>query len=154
MQAEGLRPSTACLTSAISACMHGGQPARAEQLFERMYAICKPDASTFNCLVCVYCRLGKHQQAANVLEVMLRGGQHVDLTTFDAAIDACWATGVVPLQKYALELYERARQQGLFQGLITEQVRRLMRWCCVPVCVLSACGWLAAAACAVAGKTM
>jgi pentatricopeptide repeat protein len=125
MQAEGLRPSTACLTSAISACMHGGQPARAEQLFERMYAICKPDASTFNCLVCVYCRLGKHQQAANMLEVMLRGGQHVDLTTFDAAIDACWATGVVPLQKYALQLYERAHQQGLLQVLITEQVSRL-----------------------------
>jgi pentatricopeptide repeat protein len=123
MQAEGLRPSTACLTSAISACMHGGQPARAEQLFERMYTICKPDASTFNCLVCVYCRLGKHQQAANMLEVMLRGGQHVDLTTFDAAIDACWATGVVPLQKYALQLYERAHQQGFFKGLITEQVR-------------------------------
>ncbi|WIA09188.1 hypothetical protein OEZ85_008599 [Tetradesmus obliquus] len=121
MQSEGLRPSTACLTSAISACLHGGQPARAEQLFERMYTVCKPDAGTVNCLVCVYCRLGKHQQAVNMLEVMLRGGQHVDLTTYDAAIDACWATGVVPLQKYALQLYGRAHQQGLFQGLVSEQ---------------------------------
>eukprot|EP00879_Flechtneria_rotunda_P003589 GHRR01003824.1.p1 GENE.GHRR01003824.1~~GHRR01003824.1.p1 ORF type:complete len:562 (+),score=207.75 GHRR01003824.1:1417-3102(+) len=121
MQMEGVRPSTACLTSAISACMHGGQPQRAKQLFERMYTMCKPDASTFNCLVCIYCRLGKHQGAVNMLEVMLRGGQHVDLTTYDAAVGACWATGVVPLQKYALQLYERAHQQGLYQIITNEQ---------------------------------
>lgn len=57
-----------------------------------------------------------------MLEVMLRGGQHVDFTTYDAAIDACWATGVVPLQKYALQLYERAHQQGLYKLLMAEQV--------------------------------
>eukprot|EP00878_Enallax_costatus_P004567 GHUV01004808.1.p1 GENE.GHUV01004808.1~~GHUV01004808.1.p1 ORF type:complete len:696 (+),score=237.48 GHUV01004808.1:1024-3111(+) len=122
MQLEGVRPSTACFTSAISACMHGGQPQHAEQLFERMCTFCKPDATTFNCLVCVYCRLGKHREAINMLEVMLRGGQHVDITTYDAAIDACWATGVVPLQKYALQLYDRAHQQGLFKVLMGEQV--------------------------------
>eukprot|EP00879_Flechtneria_rotunda_P029688 GHRR01032127.1.p1 GENE.GHRR01032127.1~~GHRR01032127.1.p1 ORF type:complete len:124 (-),score=33.38 GHRR01032127.1:531-902(-) len=86
-----------------------------------MYTMCKPDASTFNCLVCIYCRLGKHQGAVNMLEVMLRGGQHVDLTTYDAAVGACWATGVVPLQKYALQLYERAHQQGLYQIITNEQ---------------------------------
>lgn len=90
-----------------------------------MCSTCKPDATTFNCLVCVYCRLGKHQEAVNMLEVMLRGGQHVDITTYDAAIDACWATGVVTLQKYALQLYARARQQGLYQVLVAQQV-----WCC------------------------
>lgn len=57
-----------------------------------------------------------------MLEVMLRGGQHVDITTYDAAINACWATGAVPLQKYALQLYDRARQQGLFKALMGEQV--------------------------------
>jgi hypothetical protein len=72
----------------------------------------------------VYCRLGKVREAANMLEIMLRSGQHVDLTTFDAAIDACWATGVVPLQQFAQQLYERAVQQGLYQTQIVKQVRQ------------------------------
>lgn len=58
-----------------------------------------------------------------MLEVMLRGGQHVDLPTYDAAVDACWASGVAGLQRYALALLERARGQGLFQVLLSEQVR-------------------------------
>ena len=100
----------------------GGQPQRAEQLFERLYTVCKADAATFNCLVQVYCQLGKHREAINVLEVILRGGQHVELAAFDAAITACWCTGVVPLQQYALQLFDRARQQGLYQLQVTEQV--------------------------------
>lgn len=105
----------------------GGQAARAEQLFDRLCSVCKPDAATFNCLVCVYCRLGKVREAANMLEIMLRSGQHVDGTTFNAAIDTCWATGIVPLQQFAQHLYERANQQGLYQTHIVKQVRPLAR---------------------------
>lgn len=105
-----------------AACTAGGQAARAEQLFDRMCSVCKPDAATFNCLVCVYCRLGKVREAANMVEIMLRSGQHVEATTFDAAIDACWATGVVPLQQVGLQLYERANQQGLYQAQVVKQV--------------------------------
>lgn len=170
MQAEGIRPSSACLTSAVNACLQGepftlgwtaecpahtarmkqqglialcslkplclannaaclhiacsagGQAARAEQLFDRLCSVCKPDASTFNCLVCVYCRLGKVREAANMLEIMLRSGQHVDATAFDAAIDACWGTGVLPLQQFAQQLLERAQQQGLYQKRVVKQV--------------------------------
>lgn len=82
----------------------------------------QPDASTFNCLVCVYCRLGKVREAANMLEIMLRSGQHVDATAFDAAIDACWGTGVLPLQQLAQQLLERAQQLGLYQTRVVKQV--------------------------------
>lgn len=108
-----------CLSTSCSA---GGQAARAEQLFDRLCSVCKPDASTFNCLVCVYCRLGKVREAANMLEIMLRSGQHVDGTAFDAAIDACWGTGVLPLQQFAQQLLERAQQQGLYQTRVVKQV--------------------------------
>lgn len=121
----------------------GGQAARAEQLFDRLCSVCKPDASTFNCLVCVYCRLGKVREAANMLEIMLRSGQHVDVTTFDAAIDACWATGVVPLQHFAQQLLERAQQQGLYQTRVVKQVRhahpRSLRFCCQTPCINRVC---------------
>lgn len=90
--------------------------------------MCKPDAATFNCLVCVYCRLGKVREAANIVEIMLRSGQHVEATTFDAAIDACWATGVVPVQQFGLQLYERANQQGLYQAQVVKQVGGRLRW--------------------------
>lgn len=102
----------------------GGQPHRAEQLFEHMYTICKPDASTFNCLVAVYCKVGKSREAQNLLELMVRSGQHVELTTYNALIDATWSSGVVPMQKYALQLFERACKQGLYKLHIGEQVRK------------------------------
>jgi pentatricopeptide repeat protein len=100
----------------------GGQPERAEQLFERLCRVCKPDASTFNCLVRVYCRLGKVREAANMLEIMLRSGQHVDPATSDAAIDTCWATGIVPLQQVAVQIHKRAQQQGSHQTHMVKQV--------------------------------
>jgi pentatricopeptide repeat protein len=104
----------------------GGQPERAEQLFERLCRVCKPDASTFNCLVRVYCRLGKVREAANMLEIMLRSGQHVDPATSDAAIDTCWATGIVPLQQVAVQMYKRAQQQGSHQTHMAKQVRAVL----------------------------
>jgi len=117
-------PIHTCVVTSARLMLPGGQPARAEQLFDRLCSVCKPDASTFNCLVCVYCRLGKVREAANMLEIMLRSGQHVDPPTFDAVIDACWSTGVVPQQQYAQQLHERARQQGLYQTLTVKQVRQ------------------------------
>eukprot|EP00775_Hariotina_reticulata_P007913 gene7913-8109_t len=136
MSAAGAEPNGATFNAALTAyarsgqleaalqlfTMMGGQPQRAEQLFERMYTVCKPDAATFNCLVQVYCQLGKHREAVNVLEVILRGGQHVETAACDAAISACWGTGAVPLQQYALQLFDRARQQGLYRLQVAEQV--------------------------------
>lgn len=119
-------PKTNVSSLDISVCAAGGQAARAEQLFDRMCSVCKPDASTFNCLVCVYCRLGKVREAANMAEIMLRSGQHVEPATFDAAIDACWATGVTPLQQVGLQLYERAHQQGLYQTQVVKQVGEML----------------------------
>jgi pentatricopeptide repeat protein len=112
------------LTRVLSCLPAGDQAARAEQLFDRLCSVCKPDASTFNCLVRVYCRLGKVREATNMLEIMLRSGQQVELTTFDAAIDACWATGIVPLQQLAQQLHQRAQQQGLFPTHVLKQVRQ------------------------------
>lgn len=63
------------------------------------------------------------REAANMLEIMLRSGQGVEDRTFSAAIDACWATGVVPLQQFAQQLYERAQQQGLYKPAVHKQVR-------------------------------
>lgn len=118
-----MRPAKPALTRWLCCMAAGDQAARAEQLFDRLCSVCKPDASTFNCLVRVYCRLGKVREATNMLEIMLRSGQQVELTTFDAAIDACWATGIVPLQQLAQQLYQRAQQQGLFPTHVLKQVR-------------------------------
>ncbi|KAF8072999.1 pentatricopeptide repeat-containing protein [Scenedesmus sp. PABB004] len=121
MEREGVRPSTACLTAALTACLRGGQPARAEALFERMCAVATPDAATFNALVCVYARLGKAREAVHVLEALLRGGQCVDPPARDAAMDACWATGVVELQRYAVQLHDAAHAQGLHHAAVAER---------------------------------
>jgi len=57
MQEEGLKPTTTCLNAALGACVQGGEPERAERLFEALCGVCKPDASTFNALVRVYCQV-------------------------------------------------------------------------------------------------
>jgi hypothetical protein len=154
MQEEGLKPTTTCLNAAIGACVKGGEPQRAVQLFDALAAICKPDASTFNALVRVHClvspprlrwptsltlpsllyachartatntparahpphppplpsprQLGKFREAQGMLDMMIRGGQHVEAATYASHIEAAWSTGVLPLQAYALRLYERA----------------------------------------------
>ncbi len=87
-----------------------------------MHTICKPDAATFNCLVVVYCRLGKVREAQNMVEVMMRAGQSVELPTYSAVICVLWCSGVVPLQRHALQLFDRACKQGLYRLQVREQV--------------------------------
>lgn len=46
--------------------------------------------------------------------MMAGGGQHVEAATYASLVDAAWATGALPMQRYALRLHARARaRQGL-----------------------------------------
>lgn len=99
----------------------GGQAARAEALFDSLYATCRPDATTFNVLVSVYTRLGKTREAINLVEIMQRGGQAVDLEAQQDMLEAAWCSGVVMLQRYAAQQYKCGRSQGRYSTSITER---------------------------------
>ncbi len=43
-----------------------------------------------------------------MLDMMIRGGQHIEPATYAAAIETAWSTGILPLQCYAVGLHERA----------------------------------------------
>jgi pentatricopeptide repeat protein len=100
----------------------GGQHSKGEQVYEEMHTMCKPDGATYNIMAMLYCRLGKCREAVNFMEAMLRGGHTVELTAFDAVIDTAWSSGVLSLQRYAVQLFERARPCGHYTVLIQDKV--------------------------------
>lgn len=53
-------------------------------------------------------QIGKFREAQAMLDVMMKGGQHVEAPTYAAQIEAAWSSGVLPLQAYAVRLHERA----------------------------------------------
>jgi len=57
-----------------------------------------------------------------MLDMMIRGGQHVEPSTYASHIEAAWSTGVLPLQCYAVRLHERANARHGLPSAIIEDV--------------------------------
>lgn len=58
-----------------------------------------------------YCKtrqVAKLREAQGMLDMMIRGGQHIEPATYSAHIQSAWASGVLPLQAYAVRLFDRA----------------------------------------------
>jgi hypothetical protein len=74
-------------------------------------------------MVQVYAQLGKAREAVNLAEVLLQAGHTMEAAGWDAVVSLAWASGVVPLQRYAVQLMQRGKQYGHYNAVVSEQVR-------------------------------
>jgi hypothetical protein len=73
-------------------------------------------------MVLVYAQLGKVREAVNLAEVLLQAGHTMEAAGWDAVVSLAWASGVVPLQRYAVQLMQRGKQYGHYNATVSEQV--------------------------------
>lgn len=93
----------------------------------------KLEAAALGPLVTVYCKLGQPCDALSLIDMLAcsPGGLAAEEGATCAAVDALWATGVVPLQQHALRLLQKVNQPGLLRPAVAAQVSarpRCARW--------------------------